>query len=278
MNIPHTINARGTLLSLHQPLVMGIINLTTDSFYAGSRIEHADALLTKAASMLEEGADILDLGAMSSRPGATISQPEDEVATIVPAIKLLTKHFPKAILSIDTLHSTVASAALEAGAHMINDISAASYDPNMFRVVSQDAIPLIMMHMLGLPSDMQLKPSYTDVTYEILVYFTNRIQAGKDAGVRDLIIDPGFGFGKTLQDNYTILKQLEAFHIFDLPVLAGISRKSMIWKPLHTTAEHALNGTSALHMVALQKGANILRVHDVKEAKEVITLFLQMNA
>jgi len=278
MNTPRTINARGTLLSLQRPLVMGIINLTTDSFFAGSRVSQTDALLDKAGTMLDEGADILDLGAMSSRPGAVISQPEEEQATIVAAVKTLTTQFPKAILSVDTLHSTVAKGALEAGAHIINDISAATYDANMLSVVAQDAIPLILMHMKGLPSDMQLNPSYNDVTYEVLVYFTQRIHAAKEAGVRDIIIDPGFGFGKSLEDNYTLLNQLEAFHIFELPVLAGISRKSMIWKPLQTTAEHALNGTTALHMVALQKGANILRVHDVKEAREVITLYLQLTS
>jgi dihydropteroate synthase len=209
---------------------------------------------------------------MSSRPGAPISSPDDEIKLLLPAVTSIRKQFPSAILSVDTLHSKVARAVLDAGVQLINDISAGTYDAEMLQVVAESRAPFIMMHMKGLPSDMQLNPEYDDVTVDILSYFTKRIYAARNAGITDLIIDPGFGFGKTLQHNYTLLSQLDAFGIFDVPVLAGISRKSMIWRVLHSEASQALNGTTALHMVASMKGASILRVHDVREAKEVITL------
>ncbi len=271
-----TLNARGTILSLHQPLVMGVINLTADSFYSGSRAAHVDSALQKAEQMLEEKADILDLGAMSSKPGASISHAEDELSSLIPAIESIIKHFPQAILSIDTIHSQVAREAVAAGAHIINDISAGTFDSDMLSVVANLEVPYIMMHMKGLPGDMQLNPTYGDVTAEILAFFTERLQKAKQAGIRDIVLDPGFGFGKTISHNFTLLAQLEAFQLFDLPVLAGLSRKSMVWRTLDISADEALNGTTALHMVALQNKADILRVHDVKEARQVVTLFRQL--
>lgn len=271
-----TLNARGTILSMHEPLVMGIINLTVDSFYSGSRAAQVDAVLQKAEQMLEEKADILDLGAMSSRPGATISNAEAELSSLLPAIEAIGKHFPQAILSIDTIHSQVAREAVAVGAHIINDISAGTFDTDMLSVVASLKVPYIMMHMKGLPGDMQLNPTYGDVTADILAFFTERLQKAKQAGIRDIVLDPGFGFGKTIAHNFTLLAQLEAFQLFDLPVLAGLSRKSMVWRTLDISAEEALNGTTALHMVALQNKADILRVHDVKEARQVVTLFRQL--
>ena len=271
-----TLNARGTILSLHQPLVMGVINLTADSFYSGSRAAHVDSALQIAEQMLEEKADILDLGAMSSKPGASISHAEDELSSLIPAIESIIKHFPQAILSIDTIHSQVAREAVAAGAHIINDISAGTFDSDMLSVVANLKVPYIMMHMKGLPGDMQLNPTYGDVTAEILAFFNERLQKAKQAGIRDIVLDPGFGFGKTISHNFTLLAQLEAFQLFDLPVLAGLSRKSMVWRTLDISADEALNGTTSLHMVALQNKADILRVHDVKEARQVVTLFRQL--
>jgi dihydropteroate synthase len=264
-------------LSLQQPVVMGIININDDSFYVQSRAKNIDQIIQKASQMIEDGASILDLGVMSSKPGSKISTIEDELKGLLPALELIRMNFPEILISVDTIHSQVASAVLKNGASMINDISAGDFDQAMLKTVADADAPYIMMHMQGLPSDMQLNPTYDDVVMEIMKYFVHKTKKAKDAGIKDLIIDPGFGFGKTLTHNYQLLKSLEVFQIFDIPVLAGVSRKSMIWKYLNNDADHALNGTTALHMHILQKGVKILRVHDVKEAVECVHLFNKLN-
>lgn len=272
-----TINAGGTLLSLHRPLVMGIINLTTDSFYVGSRVRNEVDCLTMAVKMWEDGADILDLGAMSSKPGSRIISPDDELDKLLPAIRAIKKELPQAVLSVDTLHSSVAKKVLDNGAHIINDISGGVYDPKIMKVTGQFNAPYIIMHMKGLPENMQNQADYDDVVMDVLTFFKIQKHAAHECGIEDVVLDPGFGFGKTLEHNYELLNRLDVFQIFDCPVLAGISRKSMIWKPLGVTPEMALNGTTALHMAALMKGTGILRVHDVREAREVVQLFHRLN-
>ncbi|MGB4957952.1 MAG: dihydropteroate synthase [Saprospiraceae bacterium] len=251
---------------------MGIINLTDDSFYSGSRSGSIDVTLQKVEKMLTDGASIIDIGAMSSRPGAKISSPESELTRLIPTIHTILTEFPDTILSIDTIHSSVANQCMLAGVSMINDISAGTYDPSMMNTVSAAGVPYIMMHMQGLPQVMQQNPSYKEVTYDVMKYFVGRVAAAQKAGITDIIIDPGFGFGKTVEHNYSLLKKLEVFQIFDLPVMVGLSRKSMIYRPLNIDASQSLNGSTALHMYALLKGASILRVHDVKEAAECIAL------
>jgi dihydropteroate synthase len=273
----HTINCRGRLLDLSTPIVMGVINVNEDSFYADSRSLDADVVLEKASKMLSEGASILDLGAMSSRPGATIIDEETEVNRLIPVIRTLLNEFSDVIISIDTMHSTVAKACVEQGASIINDISAGNYDAKMMETVANLNVPYVMMHMQGLPSDMQLNPSYDDVVMDILKYFVKKVHQAKSLGIKDIILDPGFGFGKTLDHNYELMKSLEQFLIFEYPVLVGISRKSMINKLLNIKAADALNGTTVLHMFALQKGAKILRVHDVNEAVECIKIYQKLN-
>lgn len=271
------INCKGKILSLQQPVVMGIININDDSFYVQSRANKTDQIIQKATQMIEEGASILDLGVMSSKPGSKISSVDDELKGLLPALEVIRMNFPEIPISVDTIHSDVASAVLKNGASMINDISAGDFDKTMLKTVAEADVPYIMMHMQGLPSDMQLNPKYDDVVLDIMKYFVDKTKKAKDAGIKDLIIDPGFGFGKTLAHNYQLLKSLEVFQIFDIPVLAGVSRKSMIWKYLNIDADHALNGTTALHMYILQKGVKILRVHDVKEAVECVRLFNKLS-
>lgn len=271
------INCKGKILSLQQPVVMGIININDDSFYVQSRANKTDQIIQKATQMIEEGASILDLGVMSSKPGSKISSVDDELKGLLPALEVIRMNFPEIPISVDTIHSDVASAVLKNGASMINDISAGDFDKTMLKTVAEADVPYIMMHMQGLPSDMQLNPKYDDVVLDIMKYFVDKTKKAKDAGIKDLIIDPGFGFGKTLAHNYQLLKSLEVFQIFDIPVLAGVSRKSMIWKYLNIDADHALNGTTALHMSILQKGVKILRVHDVKEAVECVRLFNKLS-
>lgn len=269
----HTLNFNGTLLSTSKPVVMGIINLTADSFYAPSRTADIDQAVEKAGIMLRQGASILDIGAMSSRPGAQISHPADEIAVLKPAIAAIKQSHPDAIISVDTIHAPVAEEALQSGASAINDISAGTYDKKMLSVVSEYRVPYFMMHMKGLPSDMQLNPEYNDVVDEVLKFFVERLKQARNAGIKDVVIDPGFGFGKNMDHNFKLMKHLHVFSMFELPVLVGISRKSMIWKHLGIQPEHALNGTTALHMFALLNGARILRVHDVAEAMECIRLY-----
>ncbi len=269
----NTLNCNGRLISLDKPVVMGIINVNDNSFYIASRAKNTEHVLAKASQMLNEGASILDLGAMSSKPGAEIISIDDELKLILPAVEAVIKLFPEAIISVDTLRSQVAKEVIQAGAVMINDISAGGFDQDMMRVVSSYKVPYIMMHMKGLPSTMQKNPSYEDVVMEITRFFVLKLHQARESGIVDIIIDPGFGFGKSLEHNYQMMKKLEVLQIFDLPIMTGISRKSMVWKPLNTNANNALNGTTALHMYALQKGTRILRVHDVKEAIECIALY-----
>jgi len=268
------INIKGRLLDLRRPRIMGIINVTEDSFYAGSRVTSDIEILTVAGKMLDEGADILDIGGCSTRPGATQVSEELEKKRVCRAIELILGKHPEAVLSVDTYRSRVAEEAVtNSGAAIINDISGGEMDKEMFPLVTRLNVPYIMMHMQGTPQTMQSSPHYDDVVADILYWFGQRITHLQHAGVRDIIIDPGFGFGKTAKHNFEILRRLDEFHITSLPVLVGLSRKSMIWRSLHVTADEALTGTSALHMTALMKGASVLRVHDVREAKEVITLF-----
>jgi dihydropteroate synthase len=271
--LTQTLNFKGTLLELSQPVVMGIINLTADSFYVPSRTSGAEDAVEKAGVMLRQGASILDFGAMSSRPGAQITDPNVEIDMLIPSIAAVIGRYPDAIISVDTIHASVAEEVIKAGASAINDISAGTYDADMLKVVAAHQVPYFMMHMKGLPSDMQLNPSYSDVVDEILKFFVARLKETSHSGIKDVIIDPGFGFGKTMKHNYTLLQHLNVFSMFEHPILVGVSRKSMIWKHLGITPENALNGTTALHMYALLHGANILRVHDVAEAMECIRLF-----
>lgn len=273
----YSINFKGTLISLDRPLIMGIINVNPDSFFQDSRKTDIKAILDTTERMLMDGADILDIGGMSSRPGAQLISEEEELRRTVSPITEIIKRFPEAIISVDTMRSRVASETTDAGAKCINDISAGNFDPKMFQSVAKSKVPLIMMHMKGLPSDMQDDPNYGDVVMDIITFFKEKIVMARKEGIHDIIIDPGFGFGKTLEHNYTLMRQFEVFSIFDVPLLAGVSRKSMIWKKLDITPEQALNGTTALHMHLLGKGVHILRVHDVKEAKECIELYRMLE-
>jgi dihydropteroate synthase len=268
------INIKGRLLDLRHPRIMGIINVTEDSFYPGSRYTSDDEILAIAGKMLEEGADILDIGGCSTRPGALDVPEEDEKKRVCRATELILGRYPGAVISVDTYRASVAGeAVINSGAAIINDISGGEMDKGMFPLVIRLNVPYIMMHMQGTPETMQSEPHYDDVVSDILFWFGQRIAQLQQAGVKDIILDPGFGFGKTARHNFDILGRLNDFQIAGLPLLAGLSRKSMIWRTLNITPENALNGTSALNMTALMKGASILRVHDVKEAKEVITLF-----
>lgn len=268
----------GKLLDLTQPQVMGILNITPDSFFDGGKYGNEHAVLLQAEKMLQEGASILDIGGASSRPGAVEVPELEEMERVVPAITAILEKFPEAMLSIDTWRASVANAAIKAGASIVNDISAGSLDPKMFQVVADLGVPYILMHMQGTPGTMQKSPHYEDVVTEVLDFFIQQVAALRALGVKDIVLDPGFGFGKTVEHNYALLKRMEVFrNVLDLPVLAGISRKSMICKPLGVPPAEALNGTTALHMVALQQGASILRVHDVKEAREVIRLWELMQ-
>jgi dihydropteroate synthase len=272
-----TLNCKGRLLVVDKPIVMGIINITPDSFYAESRQNTIDEVLQKATEMLQEGATILDIGGQSTRPGSRLLTPEEELERVLPAITSIRKKWPDAFISIDSFYSKVAVAALEAGADMVNDVSGGNMDANMIPAVSKTGAPYICMHMKGEPQTMQHNPVYDDVVKEVLDFFIVKTETCKKAGIKDIIIDPGFGFGKSIAHSFSLLKNLSVFKMLQKPILAGISRKSTIYKTLGVTAKEALNGTTALHMLALQNGASILRVHDVKEAMEVIKLFLEYN-
>lgn len=272
-----TLQSRGRLLDISTPIVMGILNATPDSFYNQGRDSDTDSILRNAERMLNEGAAILDVGGASTKPGSTIIAPDEELKRVIPTIEALHRRFPDAWLSVDTYHSTVATTAVNAGASIINDVSSGSIDCNMIAAVAQLQVPYIAMHMQGTPATMQQNPQYSNVTLDILNYLRQMVDQCEAAGIKDIIIDPGFGFGKTLEHNYELLRNMHTLRILGKPLLAGISRKGMIWKALGTTPEEALNGTTALHMVALQQGANILRAHDVKEAMETITLIGMMK-
>ena len=270
---PKYINAGGKLIDLSVPKVMGIINITPDSFYRGSRVTGEKEIISTAVRMTEEGADILDIGGYSSRPSAEDITAEEEGSRVLNAIRLIRKELPGAIVSVDTFRAEIAKTAVnEYGADIINDISGGDADEKMFGLVTQLNIPYIMMHMKGNPRTMQENPEYDDVVADILKWFGSRIVKLQNAGAKDIIIDPGFGFGKTIKHNFEMLRRLGDFAIAGLPLLAGISRKSMIWKSLSITPSEALNGTSVLHAVALLNGADILRVHDVKEAVQAVKL------
>ncbi|NMN37943.1 dihydropteroate synthase [Pedobacter sp. SG918] len=267
-----SLNIKGKLIDLSSPKVMGILNITPDSFYSNSRTKSIDEALTKAAQFLDEGATFIDIGGYSSRPGAKDISTNEEVDRLVPVVESLVKTFPEAVISIDTFRAKVAQETISAGAHIINDIAAGDMDEQMFETVAKLQVPYIIMHMQGTPQNMQQNPVYNNVLLEVIDYLAKKVAALKALHVHDVIIDPGFGFGKTIEHNYGLLKHMEAFKIFKLPVLVGFSRKGMIYKTLGTTAAEALNGTTVLHTIALQKGAGILRVHDVKEAVECVKL------
>ena len=266
------INCKGNLIDLSQPKVMGIINITPDSFYSGSRSISEKEILSNAQKMLSEGADFLDLGAYSSRPGADNITIDEELSRMLPAIELVLNEFPETMLSIDTFRAEVAEKSIHAGAAVINDISAGKLDENMLSIIAKYQVPYIMMHMKGTPQTMKNLNQYEDLTADILFYFSERIKAAREKGINDIIIDPGFGFAKDIDQNFELLSRLELFQNLELPLLIGVSRKSMIWKKLKISADEALNGTTVLNTTALLKGANILRVHDVKEAVECIKL------
>jgi len=259
------------------PKVMGIINVTPDSFYDGGATTLESQIIKQASLMLEQGATFLDLGGYSSRPGATDISQQLEINRVIPAIKAIIRAFPKTLISIDTFRSEVARQAVNAGACMVNDISAGKLDTQMLETIGDLQIPYCMMHMRGTPQTMKTLTDYKNITKEVLFYFSERVAAARTCNINDIIVDPGFGFAKTTDQNFELLKHLELFETLNLPVLAGVSRKSMVYKTLDISAKEALNGTTALHMVALQKGARILRVHDVQPATECIKLFNQLN-
>ncbi len=275
---PFTLNCKGKLLSLEKPKVMGILNVTPDSFFDGGQYEQKDAILFQAEKMLKQGADIIDIGGMSSRPGAAIISTEEELKRVIPAIQAIIKYFPETIISIDTVKAKVAEFAVSEGASIINDISAGNIDEAMFETVANLDVPYILMHMQGEPLDMQDKPAYeTNVVEEILDFFIRKLEHLNKLKIKDIVLDVGFGFGKTLNHNYNIMRNLEVFSCLQKPLLVGVSRKSMIYKLLQVSPKEALNGSTVLQTIALQKGASILRVHDVKEAKETIKIIEQLN-
>ncbi len=268
-----TINCKGKLISTDVPLIMGIINATPDSFYKGDLANGLDGILTLATEMLNEGATILDIGGQSTKPGATSISINEELDRVIPAIEIIHKNITDAIISIDTFSSIVAAESIKAGASMVNDVSGGEIDAKMIPYLgSLGNVPYICMHMRGTPTTMQKLTDYGNVTKEVIEYFVTKIDACKKAGIKDLIIDPGFGFAKNITQNFSLLKNLSAFKILDSPILIGLSRKSSIYKTLDITASEALNGTTVLNTLALQNGANILRVHDVKEAVEIVKL------
>ena len=267
-----TLNCKGQLIDLKTPKVMGILNVTPDSFYDGGRFKNEKSVLTQVEKLLDEGATFIDIGAYSSRPGADFVSKEEELKRLIPIITSVVNNFPKILISVDSFRSDVIKTAVEAGAAMVNDISGGQQDPLMFETVGALGVPYIMMHMRGTPKTMQQMTEYSDLIKEVYTYFSERIQLARAHQIKDIILDLGFGFSKTLEQNFELLKMLDYFKNLNLPILAGISRKSMVYKTLNTNANQALNGSTALHMVALQKGAKLLRVHDVKEALECIHL------
>jgi dihydropteroate synthase len=275
---PKYINVNGHLIDLEVPKVMGILNITPDSFYSGSRLKDERAIKEAAQKMLEEGADFLDIGGYSSRPGAEDVSVEEEMKRVLTAVKYVLEECPRAIISVDTFRSQVARISVcEYGAHIINDISGGDADPGMSALIAEINIPYIIMHMKGTPGNMQNNPVYEDVVSDVLMWFGQKVTRLMAAGVKDIIIDPGFGFGKTAEHNFALLRRLNELSFAGLPVMAGLSRKSMIWKTLEISPSEALNGTSVLNTMALMNGADILRVHDVKEAVEAVKLFSKVR-
>lgn len=268
-----TLNCKGRLITAGKPLVMGIINITPDSFYEGSRQSHLNTILQKAEQMLREGAAILDIGGQSTRPGSELITEEEELKRVIEPLAALHERMPEGIISIDTFYARVAKEAVAAGASIVNDISGGSMDKAMLITVGNLHTPYICMHIKGTPQTMQQYANYDNIATELIDYFVQKIESCKKAGIHDVIIDPGFGFAKTIQQNFALLKDLAVLQVLDKPVLAGLSRKGTIYKTLGVTAAEALNGTTVLNTLALQNGAGILRVHDVKEAVEAVELF-----
>ncbi len=269
----YSMNCKGRQLNLDSPVIMGILNITPDSFFDGGKFTEETAIRTRVGEMVSQGATIIDIGAASSRPGAEIIAQEEELKRLIPAVELVANEFPEIFISVDTYRAGVAKEAILVGAHIINDISAGDLDPEMFKTVSELGVPYLMMHMQGTPLTMQKDPVYGNVVIEVMDYFAHKVKKLRTLGVNDIIVDPGFGFGKTVDHNFSLLAGLDQFSIFGCPILVGLSRKSMINKVLKISAKDALNGTTSLNTIALMKGAQILRVHDVKEAKEVIDLY-----
>ena len=267
-----TLNCNGRLVSLDRPLVMGIINITPDSFYPASRVTNEKEILIRAEKMINEKANIIDIGGQSTRPGAQKLEVAEELGRVIPAVKSLRKAFPDLIISVDSFSSVVALESIAAGASIINDISGGEFDHDIVSVAAAAKVPYICTHIKGTPENMQHKPAYENVTREVLDFFIAKINVAKKAGVSDLIIDPGFGFGKDRRHNFQLLKDLPVFKILERPIMVGVSRKSTIYKTLGITSDEALNGSTVLHTIALLKGAHIIRVHDVKEAVEAVTL------
>ncbi len=273
-----TINCNGRLLDLSEPKIAGILNITPDSFYDGGKYTAEKEISFKVKKLVSEGADIIDVGAFSSRPGAEFISVKEEKKRLDKALNIIRNIFPDIILSVDTYRSEIAEFVVNNyNVDIINDISGGNFDEKMFETIANLQVPYIIMHMKGTPADMQNNPQYSDVVKELLKYFSEKIEIAKKTGINDIIIDPGFGFGKTIKHNYQILSGLELFQIAERPVLVGLSRKSMIYKLNNETPEDALPGTIALNMIALQKGANILRVHDVKETKQVIEVYKKLK-
>ncbi len=272
-----TINCNGYLLDLSVPKIAGILNITPDSFYDGGNYVSEDAIKIKTKELIEEGADIIDIGAFSSRPGAKLISELQEKKRLQSALEIVRKYFPNIILSVDTYRSEIARFVIkEFDVSIINDISGGNFDDKMFETIAEFQVPYIVMHMQGNPGTMQKKPQYNDVVKDLLKFFSKKTESAKKYGINDLIIDPGFGFGKTPEHNYRLLNKLDLFNIFERPILVGLSRKSMIYKLNDETPDDALPGTLALSMIALQKGTNILRVHDVKETLQVISVFKKL--
>ena len=267
------INIGGKILSLDPPLIMGILNVTEDSFFDGGRYLTEEAVLDRVGELLADGVDIIDIGAVSTRPGALDLPEQEEIDRIRRAVTLVHGRFPEAVISVDTWRASVARAAVQCGAHIINDVSGGTFDPDMIPTMGQLQVPYVLMHTPEKPDTMQQHTDYEDILAEMIQFFGQQIEKLHEAHVHDIILDPGFGFGKTLEQNYFVLKNMDAFQVFDLPILVGISRKSMIYKLLETTPDKALNGTTVVNTLALMKGANILRVHDVKEAVEVRKIY-----
>lgn len=272
-----TINCKGNLIDLSIPKVMGILNITPDSFYDGGKYKSENDILLQTEKMLQEGATFIDIGAYSSRPGASHISESEELQRIVPVVELLIKEFPDIIISIDTFRSKVANETVQAGAAIINDISGGNMDAKMFETVAQLQVPYILMHMQGTPQNMQENPTYKNITTELLQFFSQKINQLRHLKLNDVIIDVGFGFGKTIEQNYQLLKDLSFFKTLNTPILAGVSRKSMLYKTLNISAKEALNATTSANTIALLNGANILRVHEVKEAMEAVKIVWQVN-
>lgn len=273
-----TLNCKGRLVVIDKPVVMGIINATPDSFFAGSRQASVDAMVRQAGMMLEEGAGMIDIGGQSTRPGSKPVSEEEELTRVIAGIDAIHRHFPACIISVDTYYAKVAKEAVEAGASIVNDISAGSLDPAMTETVAALQVPYVLMHMQGEPQTMQQTPHYDNVTLEVLDFFTRKLAVLQQEGITDVILDPGFGFGKTIAHNFELLNRLTTFNILEKPLLVGLSRKGTVYKTLNTNAENALNGTTVVNTIALMKGAQILRVHDVKAAKEAIILVEKLNS